>query len=336
MRALQRMPLATLQRKAFTAWSQDHHQRALGHLLALKDKVTKQEQSLWTKNKEELVDLAVEECGLNRAEARRRTVQELRAEIKEVRDSIKEQDELARLPKGMAKMRKEELAQAMEARGLPSGGLTNANMMRRLRLWEAATQHYGRITITETEVLEFAMTEEYQKKNYQEPAAAASSTDSTWTITGMELDSEVTAVQMTPKASPRVPVNKPKAEALPKRAGAKVGSLALSRSSAVTPVASAAPADTSLRANALAQLVNLLEETAQAVVIEGLDPPQIFARLPVDWAQAWGPTRTTRAVATIMEIAQATVNMEDYDATALATQISMTSTWPRHHYLGAR
>jgi len=180
------MPLVTLARLAFTGWSKEHYEHTLSKLHAARSKNEKAELSLWGKSKDELVVLSGTELGMNRAEAMRRTAQELRAELKEARDAVRAQTEPHRLPVGMGKMTKAQLVEAMQQRGLTPDGLTNANMMRRLRLWEAAATFFGRV-VTEQEVLDFALSEEYTSVTYTKapedtvPAGNASTFDSTWT-----------------------------------------------------------------------------------------------------------------------------------------------------------
>ena len=78
------------------------------------------EKSIWRMKKEQLVEVAVEELELTRAQAQKQSVDVLRQRIKARRDILNAvANPLDRLPVGFSKMKKEELEQEMQKRGLP-------------------------------------------------------------------------------------------------------------------------------------------------------------------------------------------------------------------------
>ena len=98
--------------------------------------------SLWNKNKPELVEDAVHFLGWTREHAQGQTVGQLRLHLKEFRDEIKgAKPEL--LPKGLTNMRKSELQEEMQRRSMEFNGMTREQMIRDLRVWAGEAEHGG-------------------------------------------------------------------------------------------------------------------------------------------------------------------------------------------------
>ena len=101
----------------------------------------KRAHSIWHKNKEELVELAVQELGMSRRNAKAETVTVLREKLRVNRQVMaEEQDPMAKIPKGLEKMLHAQLMVECVNRGIsvePLPGhtrvITRAQMIIRIR-----------------------------------------------------------------------------------------------------------------------------------------------------------------------------------------------------------
>lgn len=105
-------------------------------------------QSLWSKNKEELVQLAQHQLGWTEQQARKETVAQLRLHLREFQNLIRHR-EPDLLPRNLGKMVKADLMHEMAARRLDAAGMTRDQMIRDLRLW---AEQVAQLTGEEREV----------------------------------------------------------------------------------------------------------------------------------------------------------------------------------------
>ena len=108
----------------FQAWKIVLTERVLVGQMAevesLKKKLGKKSDSIWNMNKAELSEIARKELGMNAAKAEKETVITLREKIKNSREVTKVAlDPMCQLPKGLNRMKLEELLEEMKKRELP-------------------------------------------------------------------------------------------------------------------------------------------------------------------------------------------------------------------------
>ena len=86
----------------------------------VRQRLQRRTNSIWNMKKAELVEVAMAELSMTLAQAEKETVTTLRENIKMRRDSQEMAlDPMMNLPKGLERMRKEELEEEMKKRGLP-------------------------------------------------------------------------------------------------------------------------------------------------------------------------------------------------------------------------
>ena len=108
----------------FQAWKLVLVERVLVGQMAevesLKKKLGKKSDSIWNMNKAELAEVARKELGMNAVQADRETVITLREKIKNSREVNKVAlDPMCQIPKGLNRMKLEELVEEMTKRELP-------------------------------------------------------------------------------------------------------------------------------------------------------------------------------------------------------------------------
>jgi len=218
------MPLQTQVQIFFHMWQTVVMQALLVKLKTVKDRLESVTSGIWSKNKSELIEIAMVEAGLTREAAARRTVPELRLEIKEVRDSIKAAQSEALMPKNLTKLNKAQLQIECRMRNMDPTNLKCAEMTRNLRLWAEAAEYYQRSDIGMTEVHEYVTSKEHLEKTYTDrkstssaiPVTASVETDQAMTNMETELGFQMVANTSLPSTpvmastrSPSAPVNAP-------------------------------------------------------------------------------------------------------------------------------
>ena len=142
--AVQRFSLLFLGR-LFGGWKTAFLRERLSNLRDAEKQMSRNLTNLAAMRKEELMELAHRELGMPTEEAHRLTKAELAHEIRVARKAALEADERFALPAGFTKMRKNELKLLMETRKMPTENLTVPEMMKAIRLWTDAANHYKRV-----------------------------------------------------------------------------------------------------------------------------------------------------------------------------------------------
>ena len=118
-----RRAMATFLRRVFAAW----RMRTLMTLVqvlksenqSLTERLGKQKSSIWSMRKEDLIEVARKELGMNRWDAEKETVITLREKIRRNRSQIQEEsDPLVTLPRGLERMTSAQLCSECQLRGL--------------------------------------------------------------------------------------------------------------------------------------------------------------------------------------------------------------------------
>ena len=268
------MPLKTVKWTAFRAWEMAYLEALYARNKAMESKLQRHEISLWNKNKEQLMALAQEELGLERTETAKLTIPEIRLELQENRAAVEAERLENVLPKGFAKLRKAQHAEEMVKRGLNPEGMKQPEMMRALREWAAAVQHYGRTDVTIHEIQEFVS----GARN------ASSSVPTTTETTPEDFTMIDCSVAEMPKHRPSQAV---KAQARPSEANP------LGRgspgSSTPGPSSACSAASEQVGTSPLELLCQQLEATAQGIIENDLSPEETLSKLPGSWCQVMNP-----------------------------------------------
>ena len=134
-------------RRAWAAWQLAHVCAVRGYLEAEVIRLTKrlgrkESESIWDMRKPALVEQVIKRLGWSREQAESETVGQLRLHLKELNQT--EKAEKAVLPKGLARMKRDELQDECVARGIETHradkkAFSREELIRDLKKWAART-----------------------------------------------------------------------------------------------------------------------------------------------------------------------------------------------------
>ena len=145
-------PYAMHQRRflevCFHNWVRAVNSKLRSEVVKLNVRLAPFTQSLWSKNKEELVQMAQHQLGWTEQQAKKETVAQLRLHLRELQGLIRNK-EPDLLPKNLNRMLKADLVHEMTARKMDTTGMTRDQMIRDLKLW---AEQVAQLTGAEREV----------------------------------------------------------------------------------------------------------------------------------------------------------------------------------------
>ena len=132
----------------FHNWVRAVNNKLRSEVVKLNVRLASFTQSLWSKKKEELVQMAQHQLGWTEQQAKKETVAQLRLHLRELQGMIRNR-EPDLLPKNLNRMLKADLMHEMTARKMDTTGMSRDQMIRDLKLW---AEQVAQLTGEEREV----------------------------------------------------------------------------------------------------------------------------------------------------------------------------------------